>query len=188
MSLNPDQQSDKSLSQADIDTLMGVTKPKAPQELHSQPGEPSAEVVKVFPPLNVKTIKIQPAVTNPVVTSNMANQPADKEPPNLVNRPQPAQLNMLSEKIALLEAALVKYRKEAESIDNEVRLEVQSLSRQVQASSAQVNQIKAALENTAGYNMAESFQCPGCGTVGSVAIPVRCNACGQTNWWGWWPK
>lgn len=59
---------------------------------------------------------------------------------------------------------------------------------QIKNIGSQVEVISEGLRGTAGYNLNKTFKCSSCNTVGIVAIRVKCNQCGQENWWGWWPK
>jgi hypothetical protein len=59
---------------------------------------------------------------------------------------------------------------------------------QIKNIGSQVEIISEGLRGTAGYNVNKTFKCGSCNTVGVVAVKVKCNQCGQENWWGWWPK
>ncbi len=47
--------------------------------------------------------------------------------------------------------------------------------------------ISGSLQGTVGYGAHESFICSSCQSRGNVAAKLNCTACGEDNWWGWWP-
>ncbi len=62
---------------------------------------------------------------------------------------------------------------------------IQALMQQVQALSAQMNQLMPHLQNSLGYGLRGSFQCGSCGTQGAVGSRVSCMHCGTESWIGW---
>ena len=62
---------------------------------------------------------------------------------------------------------------------------IQALSQQVQALSAQMNELMPHLQNSLGYGLRGSFQCGSCGTQGAVCSRVSCMHCGTESWIGW---
>jgi hypothetical protein len=99
-----------------------------------------------------------------------------------------AQISELLYRLSRLEAAVAKNDgKSATSNDMSSALGKATIA-QVKNIASQVEIISEGLRGTAGYNLNKTFKCGSCNTVGIVAIKVKCNQCGQENWWGWWPK
>jgi hypothetical protein len=188
MTANPEKQGDKVLSQADIDTLLGGAGSPPARRSEPLPNVAPVDIPNPLPLLNVKTIKIQPPVPGVGANHTRDNQTLASEPAGGVPKPAPVQVMVMQDKLATLESTVEKNRHSAENANDQLRLDLQAISQQIQVLSNQLIELKQTLENTGGYNLARAFKCTGCGSTGAVAIPVRCNICGKTNWWGWWPK
>jgi hypothetical protein len=194
----PPEQSDKLLTQADIDALLGKGASKKPAAnsppVAETPAPPVAEPVasKIIPNINVRTIKVPPLPGNPASSpptgQTVPNVPKPLVVPNVDIKMLKDQMATLVDRLTRLEASVNQDNQNAEVATSVAKNEARSAHEQVNALAQQVATLKQALESTAGYNMAKTFRCTSCGTVGVVAIPVRCNKCGKTNWWGWWPR
>lgn len=98
-----------------------------------------------------------------------------------------AQISELLYRLSKLEAAVS--RQEAGARPNDINLvHMKAAVAQIKNIGSQVEVISEGLRGTAGYNVNKTFKCSSCNTVGIVAMKVKCNQCGQENWWGWWPK
>ncbi|MBM4354673.1 MAG: MerR family transcriptional regulator [Deltaproteobacteria bacterium] len=61
------------------------------------------------------------------------------------------------------------------------------LRRQVAELVAAYKGLKRRLDGTPQVGLGDNFKCRTCGVIGSVALPVRCTACGDETEVGWWP-
>jgi hypothetical protein len=183
--------SNEMMTQEAIDALLrtNVTK-KAPA--HSMAPAPSS-------PAPVKTRDAEPAqIVTPVVK---VQTPAPKPASPAVSHSSheeciaageiQAMGKMLSElqyRLSRLEAAVAKSEASSSGSGGMSSTQAKAALAQVSNIASQVEVISEGLRGTAGYNLNKTFKCSSCNTVGIVAIKVKCNQCGQENWWGWWPK
>ncbi len=65
--------------------------------------------------------------------------------------------------------------------------DVQGILAQLQELSSKVESMMAGMQGTVGYNARQTFVCSSCQNQGHVAAKLNCTACGEDNWWGWWP-
>ncbi|MBI4313000.1 MAG: hypothetical protein HY681_14660 [Chloroflexi bacterium] len=65
---------------------------------------------------------------------------------------------------------------------------MQKLAEQIWQLAGRVDQLSGDLQATPGNGLQKSFSCGACGTSGNVATQVKCTNCGETYWWGWYPK
>jgi len=100
-----------------------------------------------------------------------------------------AQISDLLFRISRLEVAVSKQDGGSGARPNDMSLvHMKAAVAQIKNIGSQVEIISEGLRGTAGYNVNKTFKCGSCNTVGVVAVKVKCNQCGQENWWGWWPK
>ena len=88
-------------------------------------------------------------------------------------------IDQLSQRLAHLESSL----QQAEQL----RSEFQAWVGQLQTITSTVESMMGSLQGTVGYGAHESFICSSCQSQGNVAAKLNCTACGEDNWWGWWP-
>ena len=153
------------LSQDDIDALF------AQPPAAAQPPAPAASapaVAQAAPPAQSGARKGGPAFT---VSAS----------PQLEGGP-----SQLVQRVEKLEAALAQLG--WSGTDPLLKATVDGLAQQLQALSAQVNEILQHLPNTLGYDARATFQCGSCGTHGYVASRVVCTHCGTDTYVGWWPQ
>ncbi len=120
----------------------------------------------------------------PAPAQDQAAEPAaaaTAEPAAPAASPDGAALTDVIERLAKLEAAISKLKKDGGGQDP-------ALAKQVKALSAQVGEIAQHLPNTLGYGVRASFQCASCTAQGQVAAHVFCTQCGTETALGWWPQ
>ena len=88
-------------------------------------------------------------------------------------------IDQLSQRLAQLESSMQQ--------TEQLRSEFQVWVGQLQTITSTVESMMASLQGTVGYGAHESFICSGCQSQGNVAAKLNCTACGEENWWGWWP-
>ena len=121
-----------------------------------------------------------------------AREPASTSPPSTIPAPPPTQpvavpssdpmqdtVNQLSERLYQLEAAMQQ--------TGQMQQQFQALVDQLQAINGRVESLMNGLQGTVGFGAHQSFVCSGCQSQGNVAARLNCTACGEENWWGWWP-
>ncbi len=108
----------------------------------------------------------------------------------------PAQVPDLEEiKRQLLEMASAQGRMpQIEASVGQVQAEAQRLAQYYEAIAAQIQELTEALTAiitnllaTPGYGAHNVYECPDCGAVGTVVIPLTCTSCGEASYAGWWP-
>ena len=70
---------------------------------------------------------------------------------------------------------------------NKMQQELQALLEQLQSVNKQVDSITSSIQGTVGFEARQTFICQSCHSKGQVAARLNCTACGEENWWGWWP-
>jgi len=99
-----------------------------------------------------------------------------------------AQISELLYRLSKLEAAVSRQEGNGAKPNDMSMVHMKAAVAQIKNIGSQVEIISEGLRGTAGYNVNKTFKCGSCNTVGIVAVKVKCNQCGQENWWGWWPK
>lgn len=64
---------------------------------------------------------------------------------------------------------------------------IQGILAQLQELSSKVEGMMTGMQGTVGYSARQTFVCSSCQNQGHVAAKLNCTACGEDNWWGWWP-
>jgi len=64
---------------------------------------------------------------------------------------------------------------------------IQGILAQLQELSSKVEGMMTGMQGTVGYGARQTFVCSSCQNQGHVAAKLNCTACGEDNWWGWWP-
>ena len=88
-------------------------------------------------------------------------------------------IDQLYQRLAQLESSIQQ--------TEQLRSEFQAWVGQLQTTNSTVEILMASLQATVGYGAHESFICGSCQSQGNVAAKLNCTACGEENWWGWWP-
>ena len=109
--------------------------------------------------------------------------PAVAPAPTLLVSADSSGMSAISQRLANLETAVATLQQSTGGGQNDAV--IQALNQQVQALSAQVNQLMPHLQNSLGYGLRGSFQCGSCGTQGAVGSRVSCMQCGTESWIGW---
>ncbi len=88
-------------------------------------------------------------------------------------------IDQLYQRLAQLESSIQQ--------TEQLRSEFQAWVGQLQTTNSTVEILMASLQATVGYGAHESFICGSFQSQGNVAAKLTCTACGEENWWGWWP-
>jgi hypothetical protein len=116
--------------------------------------------------------------------SSKNDNPKQSQPSN----PLEESLADLTERVKKLEMSIENLQKQNIDSPETVKENSKLTDEQLSRLDEQVADIAEKLKGTAGYNINKTYTCRQCGSVGIVGIRVRCNQCGQEDWWGWWPK
>ncbi len=57
----------------------------------------------------------------------------------------------------------------------------------VERLTAAVQQLTLQSQASLGFDAQHTFDCPSCGSHGTIAVPVSCTNCGHEAEWGFWP-
>ena len=57
----------------------------------------------------------------------------------------------------------------------------------VERLTAAVEQLTAQSQASLGFDAQHTFDCPSCGSHGTIAVPINCTNCGHEAEWGLWP-
>ncbi len=132
-----------------------------------------------------------PTAPRAVQTPPVVEPPQAPEPPGAAVRAvsageQPvAGTADLVQRIEKLEAAVAKLTQAVGG--SQSPSQVAALAKQVETLNARVQTLREYAAHSVGYRIHETFQCGACGQKGFVAGAVKCTACGQETWMGWWP-
>ncbi len=170
--------SDQVLTQESIDTMLagGTVEQSFPAE--AQPESPV-----VVTPTTIDEVRARetdaPAPEPGADSLPTAAPPA--VPPVAAANSETLQLTIdqLSQRLAQLEFSIQQ--------TEQLRSEFQAWVSQLQTTTNTVELLTASLQGTVGYGAHESFICSSCQSQGNVAAKLNCTACGEENWWGWWP-
>ena len=146
------------MSQEEIDALVGSEPDPLTAAAAPEPAAPAAATVPAVP--------ATPAPAPTIMVSADSSGMSD-----------------IAQRLASLEAAVATLRQSVGGDQNDAV--IQALNQQVQALSAQVNQLMPHLQNSLGFGLRASFQCGSCGTQGAVGSRVSCMHCGTESWIGW---
>ena len=127
------------------------------QEVEAPPPPPAPAPVPAAP--------VAPAVAPPVAAADSGGLQTT--------------IDQLTQRLAQLESAMQQ--------SEQLRAEFQAWVGQLQTITSTVESLMASLQGTVGYGTHESFICSSCQSQGNVAAKLNCTACGEENWWGWWP-
>jgi hypothetical protein len=133
---------------------------------------PDEKPVKVKP-TTIEEIRARKGHASPPVSAANTTKTASEV------KDQPDPVSQLAERVASLEAEIVQ---------GEVSQQIlQDLIVQVQELGHKLDSIVSSLQNTVGFGAHQNFICRNCHSKGHVAARLNCTACGEENWWGWWP-
>lgn len=182
--------SNEMLTQESIDALLtkSVSK-KAPAHGNVAPAAARAQTIQSPAVADTPTpvIKVATQAPRPIKPAAPA---ADHEECIAAGEIQAmgTQISELLNRLSKLEVAVSKLDGNGAKPNDMSLAQMKATLAQMKNIGSQVEIISEGLRGTAGYNLNKTFKCSSCNTVGIVAIRVKCNQCGQENWWGWWPK
>lgn len=167
-------QSNKPLSQADIDAMFAKAAPaqagKASSSIHASPAPPA------------------PAASSPAqVAPKGAADTTDIK--YLYNA-----MDELTQRLARLESAYLERLGQIEKAIADCKANASesetsfAMSQEVKNIRVQLAGIMQNLQATPVYGTRNVFKCNQCGSQGLVAITLKCTKCGRDSQWGWWPK
>ena len=166
------------LTQEQIDAMLsgGAVEPSAAQ---STPAEPGAEppVVNITP-TNLEEIR---ASGSPPAAAAAAAAP----PPIPGPGPVPATAAPAADNDAIVD--LANRVASLEATVSQGAAGIQGILAQLQELSSKVEGMMTGMQGTVGYSARQTFVCSSCQSQGHVAAKLNCTACGEDNWWGWWP-
>ncbi len=70
---------------------------------------------------------------------------------------------------------------------DELRGALAQASATVERLTAAVQQLTLQSQASLGFDAQHTFDCPSCGSHGTIAVPVSCTNCGHEAEWGFWP-
>jgi len=182
-------QSSEMLTQEAIDSLIGksVTK-KAPDHVMMAPAAASKTQTVESPSVTeepvIRMAPHAPMPSKPAVHSGNHEECIAAGEIQTIS----AKISEILARLSKLEVAVAKHDGKG-ALPNDMSLsQLKTTVQQMKNIGSQVEVISEGLRGTAGYNLNKTFKCSSCQTVGIVSIKVKCNQCGQENWWGWWPK
>ena len=94
----------------------------------------------------------------------------------------------LRARLSKLEVAVLSLENQAGSPGAVARDGAKNALLQINNVAKQIEVLTEGLRTTPDYNLGKTFNCTSCNATGTIAIKVRCTACGKENWWGYWPK
>ena len=168
--------SDQVLTQADIDAMLAG----GPVE-QSFPAEAPPESPVVVTPTTIDEVRARETDAPAPEPDPLATAAAPVMAPVAEGDSEALQLTIdqLSQRLAQLESSMQQ--------TEQLRSEFQAWVGQLQTTNSTVEILMASLQATVGYGAHESFICSSCQSQGNVAAKLNCTACGEENWWGWWP-
>ena len=170
--------SDQVLTQESIDTMLagGTVEQSFPAEA---PPESPVNVT----PTTIEEVRAREAdpPSSALGSDSLPTAAPPAVPPVATANSETLQLTIdqLSQRLAQLESSIQQ--------TEQLRSEFQAWVGQLQTTNSTVEILMASLQATVGYGAHESFICGSCQSQGNVAAKLNCTACGEENWWGWWP-
>ena len=168
--------SDGVLTQEQIDAMLsgGTIKPAAEQSVAAE--ATAAEPVVNLTPTNLEEIR---ANGSPPAAAAAAAAP----PP--IPGPVPATAAPAADNGAIVD--LANRVASLEATVSQGAAGIQGILAQLQELSSKVEGMMTGMQGTVGYSARQTFVCSSCQNQGHVAAKLNCTACGEDNWWGWWP-
>lgn len=169
--------SDGVLTQEQIDAMLsgGTIKPAAEQSVAAE--ATAAEPVVNLTPTNLEEIRASGAP--PAAAAAAAAAP----PP--IPGPAPATTAPATDNGAMVD--LANRVASLEATVSQGAAGIQGILAQLQELSSKVEGMMTGMQGTVGYSARQTFVCSSCQNQGHVAAKLNCTACGEDNWWGWWP-
>ncbi len=174
---------DAVMSQEEIDALVGAdpdpleTAASAPAPAESAPDSAPAAAAPAPDP------DPDPEPAAPTPTLIVPATPTPAPTPTLVVSADSSGTSDITQRLTSLEATVAALQQSAGGGQNDAA--IQALNQQVQALSAQMNQLVQHLQNSLGFGLRGSFQCGTCNAQGLVGSRVSCMHCGTESWIGW---
>ena len=151
--------SDKTLSQEEIDAIVGRDAPSHP--------EPRTDASPVF---------VGPSSPTPAAGLPDAQQANNTDA-----------LKSAMERIGQIGMAVAEARVAIQQMPR-MQQDLQEVIGTVQTLSGTIQGMLGNLAASPTYGAKGNFTCDSCGTTGHVAVPVTCTKCGHNTWRGWWPQ
>jgi len=171
--------SDGVLTQEQIDAMLsgGTIKPAAEQSVAAE--ATAAEPVVNLTPTNLEEIR---ASSSPPAAAAAAAAAAAPPP---APGPAPATAAPTADNGAMVD--LANRVASLEATVSQGAAGIQGILAQLQELSSKVEGMMTGMQGTVGYSARQTFVCSSCHNQGHVAAKLNCTACGEDNWWGWWP-
>ena len=168
--------SDGVLTQEQIDAMLsgGTIKPAVEQSVAAE--AKSEEPVVNITPTNLEEIR---ASSCPPAAAAAAAAP----PP--IPGPVPATAAPATDNGAMVD--LANRVASLEATVSQGAAGIQGILAQLQELSSKVEGMMTGMQGTVGYSARQTFVCSSCQNQAHVAAKLNCTACGEDNWWGWWP-
>jgi hypothetical protein len=95
----------------------------------------------------------------------------------------------IEDKLSIIEASTLNAEPTPDPVAmNEVKQIVDSLSTTVKSLWAAVQNLTEQSQASLGFAAKQTFDCPECGSHGTIAVPINCTACGFESEWGFFPE
>ena len=164
--------SEKILPQEHLDAM-----PAGGSRAQFMPAEAPAEAPFNVSATTMEELRARAAASPPPMPTPA---PADTPPTGTPEMDSPLDtVAQLSGRLARLESAMQQ--------TGQMQQQFQALVDQMQAVKGMVESLSNSLQNTVGFGAHQSILCRSCQSQGHVATRLHCTACGEENWWGWWP-
>ena len=171
--------SDGVLTQEQIDAMLsgGTIKPAAEQSV-------AAEATTEEPVVNLTPTNLEEIRANGSPPAAAAAAAAAAAPPPIPG-PVPATAAPAADNGAIVD--LANRVASLEATVSQGAAGIQGILAQLQELSSKVEGMMTGMQGTVGYSARQTFVCSSCQSQGHVAAKLNCTACGEDNWWGWWP-
>ncbi len=156
------------MSQADIDALIAGQATEAADDAPAADDEPSAAT----------DAPGAGAAEPPAVRSWSASATTETEKLN-------ARVGEVESRLEVIETAPAAGADEGAIV--ELRGALAQANATVQKLVAAVEQLTLQSQASLGFDAQHTFDCPSCGSHGTIAVPVSCTSCGHEAEWGFWP-
>ena len=94
----------------------------------------------------------------------------------------------LEDKLSIIETSTMGAPEADPAAMAEIRQSLEQLTTTVQSLWSSVHQLTEHSQGSLGFAAKQTFDCPECGSHGTVAVPIRCTKCGFESEWGFFPE
>ena len=161
------------MSQSDIDALIAGQVTEGADDASAGDDEPSAAADPGTAAEQPAARDEQPAVHSWSASATTETQKLD------------ARRGDVESRLETIEAA-APAAAEGGAID-ELRGALAQANATVQKLAAVFEQLTLQSQASLGFDAQHTFDCPSCGSHGTIAVPVSCTNCGHEAEWGFWP-